>query len=99
MNTTVPRAVSVLPERYERALVQSTRALSGEEKLQISFGPQGPRLTGQSMVLPLPTGVLDEAAWTQLRGHADRLALRLAHHDASVHARYRPAGARAAQRE
>ncbi len=95
MNTTVPRAVSVLPERYERALVQSTRALSGEEKLQISFGPQGPRLTGQSMVLPLPTGVLDEAAWTQLRGHADRLALRLAHHDASVHARYRPAGARA----
>ena len=95
MNATAPRAVSVLPERYERALVQSTRALAGDERVQIRFSPQGPRLDGRTFLLPIPAKTLDEAEWQKLRGHADRLALRYAHHQAALHSRYRPAGLRA----
>lgn len=95
MNATAPRPATVLPERYERALVQATRALSGDPEVRVRFSPQGPRLDGQTLVLPMPSSPLDEAAWQKLRGHADRLALRHAHHDAAVHARYRPSGLRA----
>jgi len=95
VSATAPRPIAVLPERYERALVQSTRALAGDPDVKVRFSPQGPRLDGHTLVLPLPGGPLDEVAWQKLRGHADRLALRHAHHDPAVHARYRPTGVRA----
>lgn len=80
---------------FERALAQSTRALSGETELQIVFGPQGPRLDGNRMLLPqLPSPLTAEAA-ALARGQADRLALRRAYHDAAIHSRYRPSGFRA----
>ena len=82
-------------ERFQRALVQSTRALAGKQDLDIQFGPQGPLLSGAHMLLPSIPNPLKADDAARLRGHADRLALRLAYHDATVHARLRPTGARA----
>ncbi len=81
--------------RFERVLAQSTRALAGEAKLQVVFGPQGPRLDGNRMLLPPPASPLTASSAALARGQADRLALRRAYHNAAIHARYRPVGHRA----
>jgi cobaltochelatase CobT len=80
---------------FERALLQSTRALAGTEKLQVAFGPLGPKLEGNRMLLPPPPKPLTAATAALARGQADQLALRSAYHDAAIHAKYRPAGHRA----
>jgi cobaltochelatase CobT len=80
---------------FKRALAQSTRALAGAEELEVTFGAEGPRLAGDRIVLPHPPRVLSDSEAERLRGQADGLALRLAHHDAKRHAQLRPQGERA----
>ncbi len=82
-------------EIFKRALVQSTRALAGVEGLDVTFGAEGPKLTADRIVLPHPprSMTIEEAA--RLRGAADGLALRLAHHNPAAHTRNRPEGAQA----
>jgi cobaltochelatase CobT len=87
-------AVSAL-EKFQRALIQSTRALAGQKELDIAFSAQGPLLDGARMLLPLPNDPFTGAEASRLRGHADRLAMRLAYHNSSIHSRYRPEGFRA----
>ncbi|MBC7767852.1 MAG: cobaltochelatase subunit CobT [Phycisphaerales bacterium] len=83
-------------ELFKRALAQSTRALAGrEEELEVTFGAEGPRLSPGKIVLPHPPRVISDPDAERIRGQADALALRLAHHDAGEHARLRPQGAEA----
>jgi cobaltochelatase CobT len=82
-------------DRFKRALAQSTRALAGAPHLEVEFGRLGPKLADGKLLLPEPADPLTPAAAERLRGHADRLALTLAYHDAAAHARHRPAGSRA----
>lgn len=83
------------PRPFERVLAEATRALAGDTDLRVIFGPSGPRLEGDRILLqPTPESPSPEAL-TLARGQADRLALRHAHHDPQLHARYRPTGYRA----
>jgi cobaltochelatase CobT len=83
-------------ELFKRALAQSTRALAGaEEELEVTFGAEGPRISPGKIVLPHPPRVVSEPEAERLRGQADALALKLAHHDDGEHARMRPLGAEA----
>ncbi|MET0182810.1 MAG: cobaltochelatase subunit CobT [Caulobacterales bacterium] len=82
-------------EIFKRALAQSTRALAGEEELEVIFGAEGPKLSGGKIVLPHPARALSAPEAERMRGYADGLALRLAHHDDAAHAKFRPSGARA----
>ena len=83
-------------ELFKRALAQSTRALAGaEDELEVVFGAEGPRLSPGKIVLPHPPRVISDPEAERLRGQADALALRLAHHNDSEHARLRPQGAEA----
>lgn len=80
-------------ELFKRALAQSTRALAGaEDELEVAFGAEGPRISPGKIVLPHPPRVISEPDAERLRGQADALALRLAHHDEREHARMRPQG-------
>jgi cobaltochelatase CobT len=79
-------------EIFKRALAQSTRALAGADELEVTFGAEGPRLSMGRVVLPHPPRNLAGAEAERLRGHADALALRIAHHDAAAHAKNRPDG-------
>ncbi|MFM7627330.1 MAG: cobaltochelatase subunit CobT, partial [Gammaproteobacteria bacterium] len=83
------------PRPFERALGPATRALAADGELQVVFGPAGPRLEGDKMLLPPTPAELSPQALALSRGQADRLALRRAFHDAAVHAAHRPTGARA----
>ncbi len=82
-------------ERFKRALAESTRALAGEADLAVVFGKLGPKIVDGKVLLPEPPNPLTHADAERLRGHADRLALRFAYHDAATHAFNRPSGSRA----
>jgi cobaltochelatase CobT len=95
VNTPQQRAPQTLEQRFERALIHSTRALAGEKGLRVLCGVAGSTLPGNPLLLPaIPTPLTPSAA-ARLRGQADRLALRRAHYDAVIHARFRPTGPRA----
>jgi cobaltochelatase CobT len=80
-------------EVFKRSLAQTTRALAGaEEELEVTFGAEGPKLTAGKIVLPHPPRVISDPEAERLRGQADGLALRLAHHDDAQHAKLRPQG-------
>jgi len=81
-------------ETFKRSLAQTTRALAGAEgELEVTFGAEGPRLSPGRIVLPNPPRVLSDSEAERIRGQADALALKLAHHDDAEHARGRPSGA------
>jgi len=80
-------------EIFKRSLAQTTRALAGsEEELEVTFGAEGPKLSGGKIVLPHPPRVITDPEAERIRGQADGLALRLAHHDDAQHIKLRPQG-------
>lgn len=79
-------------EPFKRALTAATRAISHDRDLQVSFGPETPGLRGKRARLPVPGRDLPAAEVAQIRGLADSMALRLRHHDDSLHSRLLPQG-------
>ncbi len=82
-------------EDFKRALVQTTRALSAQNGVEVAFGGDHAIVQGKRARIPLPARVLDKEAAAIARGEADAAALRLAHHDEASHARLEPKGAEA----
>ncbi len=82
-------------EPFKRALAHAARSLAETPDLEVVFSGEGPQLAGNRAVLPHPPRDLPEAEAARIRGLADQMALRLAHHDAARHARGRPASAQA----
>lgn len=77
-------------ERFKRMLALTTRALSAEPEAEVKFGGEIPSVAGTEARLPLPPRRLDAKKVAVSRGHADAAALRLAHHDAGLHAQLQP---------
>jgi cobaltochelatase CobT len=84
-------------ETFKRALGHAARALAEQPELEVMFGTDGPRLSNGVLTLPHPPRDPSGPEGASLRGQADRLALRLANHDAAVDAKMRPADATAAE--
>jgi cobaltochelatase CobT len=78
-------------EEFKRATAGVLRALAEEPEVQVAFQPGPSGLSGKRARLPLPTRALPPAEMAKLRGASDSLALRLRHHDDSVHASRMPA--------
>ncbi|HWA81711.1 MAG TPA: cobaltochelatase subunit CobT, partial [Acetobacteraceae bacterium] len=79
-------------EEFKRATASTLRALAAEPDVQVAFQPGPPGLAGKRARLPLPTRTLPPAERSRLRGTADSVALRLRHHDDTVHASRSPVG-------
>ena len=79
-------------EPFKRALTAATRAISHDRDLQVSYGPEAPGLRGKRARLPVPGRDLPAAEVAQIRGLADAMALKLRHHDDSLHSRLLPQG-------
>jgi cobaltochelatase CobT len=84
-------------EIFKRALAHAARALAEQSELEVLFGSDGPKLTNGVLTLPHPPRDPAGPESATLRGQADRLALRLANHDESLHARLRPLDSRASE--
>ena len=82
---------------FKRALANAARALAEQSELEVQFGTDGPRLADGVLTLPHPPRDPAGPESATLRGQADRLALRLANHDETLHARLRPADSKAAE--
>ena len=82
-------------QTFKRSLGVATKALSGKRKLELHFGGESAAIKDRTITLPAPPSALEGAALSALRGKADALALRLAHHDTATHTRLRPGNAQA----
>ena len=78
-------------EPFKRALANAARSLAETPDLEIVYSGEGPQLSGKRAVLPHPPRDLTPIDAARIRGLADQMALRLAHHDVAVHAKGRPA--------
>jgi len=78
-------------EDFKRATAGAVRAVAGSNEVQVAFQPGPSGLAGKRARLPLPTRALPASEVTRLRGVADSLALRLRHHDDTVHNARMPA--------
>ena len=83
-------------ESFKRALAHAARSLAETPDLEVVFSSEAPGLQGRRAVLPHPPRDPSPREAARIRGLADRMALRLAHHDAGAHARLLPAEAEAA---
>jgi cobaltochelatase CobT len=77
-------------EIFKRALAHAARSLAEQPDLEVVFSGDGPSLVGHRAILPHPPRELNGVEATRLRGLADQMALRVAHHDGSTHARNKP---------
>ena len=77
-------------EIFKRALAHAARSLAEQPDLEVVFSGDGPSLAGHRAVLPHPPRELSGPETTRIRGLADQMALRVAHHDDAVHARSKP---------
>ena len=81
---------TILSEPFKKALTHSTRALAESPELEVVFASDGPKVEGNKLILPHPPRDLAPKQAQQIRGIADRMALRIAHHDEAIHSRARP---------
>jgi cobaltochelatase CobT len=84
-------------EVFKRALANAARSLAEQPDLEVVFSGDGPSLQGHKAILPHPPRELSGPETTRLRGLADQMALRVAHHDAAVHGRAKPKSVEGAQ--
>ena len=77
-------------ETFKRALAHAARSLAETPDLEVAFSAEGPSLQGARAILPHPPRDPTPRDAARIRGLADRLALRFAHHDAETHGRLRP---------
>ncbi len=77
-------------ETFKRALAHAARSLAEQPDLEVVFSGDGPNLTGHRAVLPHPPRELSGPETMRIRGLADQMALRVAHHNDKVHARAKP---------
>jgi len=77
-------------DNFKRALGAATKAISGERELEVSFGGDIAGIVREQVMLPSLPKAADTAQIAKARGEADGLALRIALHDAEVHAKNMP---------
>ena len=71
-------------EPFKRALAHAARSLAEQPDLEVVFSGDGPSLVGNRATLPHPPRDLNSREASRIRGLADQMALRLAHHDATA---------------
>ena len=84
-------------EVFKRALANAARSLAEQPDLEVVFSGDGPALVGHRAVLPHPPRELSGPEASRIRGLADQIALRVAHHDGAAHAKSKPKSVEGAQ--
>ena len=78
-------------EAFRAVLTGTARALAHEPEVELAYTADAPTQAGKNLRVPMPGRALPEAQVAEARGVADGFALRLRHHDVSLHARQAPA--------
>ncbi|MEO6042185.1 MAG: cobaltochelatase subunit CobT [Croceibacterium sp.] len=78
-------------DRFKQALTGAARAIAREPEAEVTFTAETPALQGISLRVPMPARSLPPDQAREARGVADSFALRLRHHNESLHRRGGPA--------
>ena len=78
-------------DRFKQALTGASRALAREAEVEVAWSADSPAASGTSFRVPLPGRNLPPEQAREARGFADSFALKLRHHNASLHSRNAPA--------
>jgi cobaltochelatase CobT len=76
---------------FKAALAVTTKAMSAEREIEVGFGNDAGDMGDRLVLRPPPIEISAELA-ARIRGEADALALRRAHHDPAAHLAHRPQG-------
>jgi cobaltochelatase CobT len=79
-------------EPFKRAVAAALRAVAHEPEVEVAYGPETPALRGKRARLPVPSRRMEPEELAQIRGASDAFALKLRHHDATVHRKNLPQG-------
>src|SRR5690625_3193350 len=79
-------------EPFKKALGEATRALAGNQELEVTFSADPPGRTNTGMRLPQISRRMTRDEVMLARGTADAYALRERFHDPDINARYSPQG-------
>jgi cobaltochelatase CobT len=80
-------------ENFKQVLTGASRALAHEPEVELAFTADAPTQAGKNFRVPMPGRSLPPEQVAEARGFADSFALKLKHHDATSHAKLRPAEA------
>ena len=78
-------------EAFRAVLTGTARAMACEPEVELAYTADTPTQAGKNLRVPMPGRALPPAQVAEARGFADGFALRLRHHDASLHVRQAPA--------
>ncbi|MTI18297.1 cobaltochelatase subunit CobT [Rhodobacteraceae bacterium RKSG542] len=82
-------------EPLKQAIGSTVKAIAGNAELEVVFTVDRSGITGQKVRLPEPSRRMSRSDVAAVRGTADSMALRLACHNAGVHAKHSPIGSNA----
>ncbi len=88
----MPRDIEGPINEFKQALSLTMRAIAENDELEVSFGGDGPRLSGNQAQLPNVGRELNPRSIAILRGQSDAMALRCVQHDDSIHDALLPEG-------
>ena len=80
-------------DRFKSVLGGTARVLSDNAEVELAFTADAPSQAGRHIKVPMPARTLPADQVAEARGFADSFALRLKHHDATLHARSAPGDA------
>jgi cobaltochelatase CobT len=78
-------------EEFKRATASALRAIAQIPDVQVAYQPGPSGLSGKRARLPSPSRALTPPEMAKLRGYADSIALRLRHHNDTIHSARAPA--------
>ncbi|MCZ8322831.1 MAG: cobaltochelatase subunit CobT, partial [Novosphingobium sp.] len=77
-------------DRFRSVLTGASRAIAHEPELEVAWTADIAVANGKNLRVPMPGRNLPRDQAMEARGHADSMALRLRHHNESLHARSAP---------
>lgn len=78
-------------ELFKQALATTTKAMSADRDVEVGFG-NDVGADGETLTLRPPPQQISPLAAARIRGEADAVALRRAHHNPAAHSAHRPQG-------
>lgn len=77
-------------EQFKSVLTGTARAMAHEPEVELAFTADAPAAAGKNFRVPMPGRNLPPEQVAEARGFADGFALRLRHHDQTLHSARRP---------
>jgi cobaltochelatase CobT len=77
-------------EAFRQVLAGASRAIAREPELELAYTAEQPSVQGKSVKVPMPGRTLAEREVAEARGFADAAALKLRHHNPTLHNRGAP---------